>query len=119
MTFRSKEEGKIVNSSVAVSELPVAVLVGLGLLAAVQLTLQVFALVQLVKTPPDRVSIGGRKWAWALIIVLGEIAGPILWFVLGRRPAPAAEPTPGVPVATRAVSAADALYGAPQEPESR
>lgn len=91
------------------------VLVGVGVLILVQLTLQVIALVQLVKTPRERVSIGGRKWVWALIILLGEVIGPILWFVIGKTPA-TVELAPAAPVneADRN-STVDALYGKPPE----
>ncbi len=87
---------------------------GIGLLLLLQLTLQIVALVLLVKTPSDRITIGGRKWVWALIIILGELVGPILFFILGRKPAPAIEPSVAAPAASRAAEAADALYGAPR-----
>jgi hypothetical protein len=49
------------------------VLVELGLLA--------FALYDLVKRKRVR---GGNKWVWGIIIVVVEIFGPVLYFVLGR-----------------------------------
>ena len=49
------------------------ILVELGLLA--------FALYDLVKRKRVR---GGNKWVWGIIIVVVEIFGPILYFVLGR-----------------------------------
>jgi 4-amino-4-deoxy-L-arabinose transferase-like glycosyltransferase len=49
------------------------VLVELGLLA--------FALYDLVKRKRVR---GGNKWVWGIIIVVVEIFGPIIYFVLGR-----------------------------------
>jgi hypothetical protein len=49
------------------------VLVELGLLG--------FALFDLVKRKRVR---GGNKWLWGIIIVVVEIFGPILYFVLGR-----------------------------------
>ena len=86
-----------------------------GVLIAVQLALQITALVQLVRTPAERVSIGGRKWAWALIIVFGEILGAVFWFFLGRR---AVEADVGaLPQAAPEAkqSAVDSLYGPSQE----
>lgn len=89
----------------------------IGLIAAVglvQITLQVTALVQLARTPSGRVTIGGRKWAWVLIIVLGEILGPILWFVLGRTQE--ATTTNGqIAEEAQRESAVDALYGSSKE----
>ena len=49
------------------------VLVELGLLA--------FALYDLVRRKRVR---GGNKWVWGIIIVVVEIFGPVLYFVLGR-----------------------------------
>jgi len=98
------------------ADLPTNVLIAVGVLVVVQLTLQIIALVSLAKTPAERVTIGGKKWIWAVIILLGEIVGAIIWFVAGRTPAQAAEVVPGTATADRARNAADALYGAPAAP---
>jgi drug/metabolite transporter (DMT)-like permease len=80
------------------------------LVAAVQLAMQVYALVDLARR--DEV-FGGRKWVWALIIVLGNLLGAIGYLVGGRLP-PAVDvsgssaSTAGDAAARRAV---DALYG--------
>lgn len=80
------------------------------LVLAVQLATQVYALVDLARR--DEV-FGGRKWAWALIIVVGNLIGAIGYLVAGR-PAPAVDvsgsgaSTAGGEAARRAV---DALYG--------
>ena len=47
----------------------------------VQLGLMAFVLYDLVKR--TRVK-GGNKWVWGIIIVVINIIGPILYFVLGR-----------------------------------
>lgn len=89
--------------------LVIAVIVGF------QFVLQAIALVQLVRTPAERVRIGGRKWLWALIIILGELLGPIIWFFAGRLPEPVSLPAsppaerPGTSRAS-AADAVDALY---------
>ena len=49
------------------------VLIELGLLIA--------ALLDLVRREQTR----GPKWAWALVIVLVNIIGPIIYFVAGRK----------------------------------
>ena len=97
--------------------LPTAGLVAIGVGIVVQLGLQVSALVDVVKRPADRLTL--PKWAWAAIIVLGEILGPIIYFVAGRRPAPVAEASSQRSAATRAESAADALYGARKDADPR
>ena len=45
-----------------------------------QLILMIVALVDLSRRERTR----GPKWMWALIIILGELLGPILYLVLGR-----------------------------------
>lgn len=47
----------------------------------IQFTLMIFALVDLVKNPNPN----GPKWMWGIIIVIINILGPILYFVIGRR----------------------------------
>ena len=46
----------------------------------IQLGLMIAALVDLIRREKTR----GPKWVWALIIVLVNLIGPILYFVLGR-----------------------------------
>jgi drug/metabolite transporter (DMT)-like permease len=80
------------------------------LVVAAQLATQAYALVDLARR--DEV-FGGRKWVWALIIVLGNLLGAIGYLVGGRLP-PAVDvsgssaSTAGDMAARRAV---DALYG--------
>jgi hypothetical protein len=50
-------------------------------LVLLQLTLMIVALVDLMRREKTR---GLPKWAWALVIVLGELIGPIIYFVFGR-----------------------------------
>ena len=45
-----------------------------------QLGLMVFALVDLIRRKRTK----GPKWAWALVIVLFNLIGPIVYFVIGR-----------------------------------
>ena len=49
-------------------------------LLLIQLSLMVFALIDLAKREKTR----GPKWLWALIIIFGELFGPIIYFVVGR-----------------------------------
>ena len=46
-----------------------------------QLSLRVYCLVDLSKREHARV---GPKWMWAMIIILGELVGPILYLLFGR-----------------------------------
>jgi drug/metabolite transporter (DMT)-like permease len=45
-----------------------------------QLALMVFALIDLIRREKTR----GPKWLWAIIIVLGELLGPVLYLLVGR-----------------------------------
>lgn len=46
-----------------------------------QIALLIAALVDLIRQPQTR----GPKWAWALVIVLVNIFGPIIYFLFGRK----------------------------------
>ncbi len=50
-------------------------------LVVIQLALMLAALVDLLRRPHVR----GPKWAWALVIVLVNFIGPIVYFVAGRQ----------------------------------
>ena len=50
-------------------------------LVLLQLTLMIVALVDLTRREKTR---GLPKWAWGLVIVLGELIGPIVYFIFGR-----------------------------------
>jgi hypothetical protein len=87
-----------------------AVIVIILLALAVQLAMQVYALVDLARR--DEV-FGGRKWVWALIIVLGNLIGAIGYLVAGR-PAPPVDIAGSGASTTRgdaARRAVDELYG--------
>ncbi|MBK7721211.1 MAG: PLDc_N domain-containing protein [Austwickia sp.] len=87
------------------------------LLLAVQLTFMTIALVRLTRTPDDRLALLPR-WGWALVIVFGQLVGPIVFLAAGRRPARGqdveqATPTRSDGAVTRAV---DVLYGDRPDP---
>ena len=49
-------------------------------LVFIQLGLMIFALIDLSKREKTR----GPKWMWVLVIIFGELVGPIIYFVVGR-----------------------------------
>lgn len=88
-----------------------------GLLAfsLVAMAIQVWALVDLARR--NQV-MGGRKWVWALVILLlNNALGAILYFAIGRRvPEPIVEQDqPHTTAGDRTRRAVDALYGAPTD----
>lgn len=95
----------------SLADLPLPALLAIVVLIAVQVGLQIVALVSLSRLPSARVSLGGRKWLWALIVIAGEIAGPISYFVAGRLPSVAAESAPERVPLNRPARLVDVLYG--------
>ena len=63
----------------------------LAALIALQLICQAAALFDLYRRPSDQVRTG-KKWFWAIVILLGELIGPIAYFAAGRVPPPAWDP---------------------------
>jgi drug/metabolite transporter (DMT)-like permease len=49
----------------------------------IQIGLQIYALVDLYRQPGEKIK--WSKWLWVVIIVLGEILGPIVYFILARK----------------------------------
>ncbi len=50
-------------------------------LVLLQLILMIIALLDLSKREKVR---GIPKWGWAIVIIIGELLGPILYFIVGR-----------------------------------
>lgn len=109
------------DASVNWNEISGSLQIALGALVAVQLGLQIYALVMLFRTPDDRLHFG-KKWPWALIIVFLNLLGAIGFLAFGRKPAQVADPLAGDQTrqdtadgptlpADRAQRAAEVLYG--------
>jgi len=49
-------------------------------LIGIQLILMLIALIDLLRNNQPR----GPKWMWMLIIILGTIPGPVIYFIFGR-----------------------------------
>jgi hypothetical protein len=49
----------------------------------IQIGLQIYALVDLIRQPKVR----GPKWVWVIIILLGEFIGAIVYLVFGKKEA--------------------------------
>jgi hypothetical protein len=84
----------------------------LAVVAVVQLSLQVTALIDLYKRPADQLT-NPNKWIWAaLILLLSTLGiGALVYLLAGRKPAAAVEVRPSAPAASRASDAANLLYG--------
>lgn len=103
------------NSNVPLDTFPVWVWIVLAVAGAAQLAFELYALLDMLRRPEAELTLGGRKWLWAIIILLVNWVGAILYLVVGRKPAAAVDAAPGVPVAERAGAAVDALFGPPED----
>jgi NADH:ubiquinone oxidoreductase subunit 6 (subunit J) len=95
------------------------VLVAVGVLAVVQITLDVIALLDLYRRPAAQV-VFGNKWIWAAIVLLVNLVGAILYLAAGRQPAATAEnATPTASSSLTTENVADDLYGPRDEDDRR
>jgi len=97
------------------STIPVGMLIVLGIGLLLEIVLDVIALVDLYRRPVERVALG-NKWIWVAVILLINLIGAILYFAIGRKPAPAVGETAARP-ARSGPDIADALYGDPDRPK--
>lgn len=96
-------------------ELPVGLLVALGVILVAELALLVVGLIAWARTTDDRMP-PPSKWLWLVLILVLQIIGPVIFLVLRRstaHPAAASEPSAAAPRARRATAddTADLLYG--------
>lgn len=93
------------------STLPAGALAALVVLAVVEITLAVIALVDLYRRPISQV-VAANKWIWVAVIILASGLGPIIYLVAGRKPAALSEgqQLSGTP-SVHTDSIADRLYG--------
>jgi hypothetical protein len=94
--------------------IPVAGVVALGVMALVQIALQVYALIDLARR--TRVT-GAPKWLWVIIIVLGQVLGCVIYLVIGRKPHGIVEvPIPAGATHDRVQRVLNSLYGRKDPP---
>lgn len=102
-------------TGVDLSTLPTWLLFVGGALAIVQLSFEIWALVDMLKRPADQLALGGRKWLWAIIILFVNWLGAILYFAVGRKPASAPEAAYAATTPDATAAAMDSLYGARED----
>ncbi|WP_216378827.1 PLD nuclease N-terminal domain-containing protein [Arcanobacterium phocae] len=64
----------------SLSTLPNSALIALGIVAVIQLCLMIWALVRLASDKREQV-VGISRFAWAIIILLGQLIGPIIFLI--------------------------------------
>lgn len=82
----------------------------LGALVLVQMGLEVYAIIDIIRRPNDHIT-GGNKLLWVVVVLFINMIGAIVYLAVGRKPAPAQDVAPAAPAAERASDAADMLYG--------
>ena len=90
------------------AQVPPWLLIAVVLLALVQVTLAVVALVDLYRRPAAQV-VSGIKPLWAVAILVLNIVGPVLYLAVGRR-RPAGEDVRTAAPPARPADVAQALY---------
>ncbi len=110
------------NTQVSWGEIPGWLQIVVIVFVAVQLCVELYALVVMLRTPDERLVLG-KKWPWILIIVFVNFIGAIVFLAAGRKPAPAVDPliearSAAAPPAGRAERAADVLYGSKEVDEA-
>ncbi len=107
-------------TNMAFSELPIWAIVAVVVIGIIQLALQIFAIVHVLRTPAERLRTG-RTWVWIIVIAAG-IVGVAVYFATGREPIavpdPVRETDPGAS-SSGGPSAADVLYGGTKESPRR
>lgn len=90
------------------TSVPTWLWVVVGVAAVLQLSLMIWALVDVIRRPDAQIR--GPKWLWVIVIIFGQLIGPIVYLAVARLPeaVDVARPTP---TADRASAAADVLYG--------
>ena len=105
----------MVGTTQGLDQIPPTLWVVIGVVVIFTVIMDVLALMDLYRRPVETVS-GGKKWIWLLIILfVNSGLGAILYFLVGRKPAPAVETASERPATERAEAAMDALYGAPEK----
>ena len=101
-------------------DLPVWLLIILGVVLVVELTLLAVGVIAWARTPDDRMP-RPNKWVWLVLILFVQIIGPVAFLFARRseaRYAVAAEPEAkhgAVAPRRSAADTADLLYGKPED----
>lgn len=89
--------------------LPTPALVALGVYLIAQISLEIYAVVDIVRRPAD--GIAGNKVVWVLIVLFVNLIGAIVYLLVGRKPAAVTQSGATVAQGDAARNAVDTLYG--------
>ncbi|MHB9003904.1 MAG: PLD nuclease N-terminal domain-containing protein [Coriobacteriia bacterium] len=94
----------------ALEGLSTPMLAMLAVLVLVQIGLEVYAVIDIIRRPVDRIT-GGNKLLWIVVVLFINMIGAIIYLAVGRKPTPARDVASEAPATQRASDAADILYG--------
>lgn len=94
----------------ALEGLSTPMIVMLAAVVLVQLGLEIYAIIDIIRRPVDRIT-GGNKLLWIVVVLFINMVGAIVYLAVGRKPAPAQDVARSTPTAESAADAADMLYG--------
>ncbi len=93
-----------------ITSLPGPLLVAIILFGIVQIAVEVYAIVDIIRRPADRI-VGDKKIWWLLLVLFVNLIGAVIYLVAGRKPVQVDVARPLEPVADVARTAVDSLYG--------
>lgn len=93
-----------------ITALPTPVLIALIVLSVVQVGVEVYAIIDIIRRPSDRI-VGEKKWIWVVLVLFVNLIGAIIYLVVGRKPAEIALAQPSKATPDVARDAVDTLYG--------
>lgn len=85
-------------------------LIVIGVFVVIQLSLEVYAVIDILRRPSERIT-GGNKWLWLAVVLLVNMIGAIVYLIVGRKPAPETGFVAAPVTGDAAQEAVDALYG--------
>lgn len=85
-------------------------LVVIGLFVLLQLSLEVYAVIDIIRRPSERIT-GGNKWLWLAVVLLVNMIGAIVYLAVGRKPQPPTGLVAAPVTGDAAQEAVDTLYG--------
>jgi len=91
------------------TQLPGPLLWAVIALVIVQISLEVYAIVDIIRRPDEQI-VGKKVW-WILLVLFVNLIGAIIYLVAGRKPVQLAESSAPRPTQDAAADAVDALYG--------
>jgi len=93
-----------------ITALPTWMIATLVVVAVAQIALEVYAIVDIIKRPKDRIT-GDNKVLWILLVVFVNLIGAIIYLVVGRKPEAVADSKPVDTAPEVSRNAVETLYG--------